>query len=222
MLVIENLSKLYSGPEGAVQALHDVSLGVQGGEFVAVQGHSGCGKTTLLLATGGLLVPDGGRIRIDGEDIYRLSPEQRATFRAHNIGFVFQQFHLVPYLSVLDNVLAPSLGVRSRDAGDRARELVRRLGLESRAHHVPAQLSTGEKQRAAMARALLNKPRVLLADEPTGNLDKENSTVVLDHMREFADRGGAVLLVTHDPIAASYAGRIIRLEEGKTVEVDAA
>ena len=217
ILVVENISKAFAGPEGPVRALDGVSLEVERGEFVAVQGHSGCGKTTLLLAAGGLLLPDGGRVRVDGQDLSKLSPEERASFRARHIGFVFQQFHLVPYLSALDNVLAPSLATKGVDAREHAGELVRRLGLESRAHHVPAKLSTGEKQRTAMARALLNRPGLLLADEPTGNLDRENATSVLDHLREFADGGGAVLLVTHDPLAASYAARTIQLEEGKRV-----
>jgi len=209
ILNIHNLTKTY----GAVRAVDDVSLSVGSGEFVAIQGPSGCGKSTLLLAAGGLLRPDTGNVIVDGQDLYTLSPDERARFRAEHIGFVYQQFHLVPYLSVLDNVLVPSLA--SSALRGRAVELVAQFGLADRAHHVPAQLSVGERQRCALARALLNRPKLLLADEPTGNLDRENGQVVLDCLREFAGNGGAVLLVTHDNNAIGVAHRWIRLRQGK-------
>jgi ABC-type lipoprotein export system ATPase subunit len=183
-----------------------------------VQGPSGCGKTTLLLAAGGLQVPDGGRVTVAGQDLFALSSEERAGFRAAKIGFVFQQFHLIPYLSVLDNVLAPSLASPSPDNRARARELIARFGLTERADHVPAALSTGERQRAALARALLNKPQLLLADEPTGNLDADNGRLVLGYLADFAKEGGAVLLVTHDLRVAEYAHRIVRLQNGRLSE----
>jgi len=215
-LDVRHAGKIYRDGSRAVQALDDVSLSVAAGEFVAVQGPSGCGKTTLLLIAGGLLAPDAGQVLVDGQDPYAMSPDERAGFRADRIGFVFQQFHLVPYLNVVDNVLAASLAGKSRNARDRARELVSRLGLEHRADHVPGQLSTGERQRTALARALLNEPKLLLADEPTGNLDAENAEIVLGHLKEFS-RTEAVLLVTHDDRAVSYAQRVARLSQGKLV-----
>jgi putative ABC transport system ATP-binding protein len=215
VLQIQDLAKSYRGPKGVVRAVDDVSLQIGAGEFVAVQGPSGCGKTTLLLAAGGLLQPSDGRVLIEGQDPYALSPEKRARFRGRNIGFVFQQFHLIPFLSVWDNVLAPTLAFPAPDATKRARELIANFGLQDRVQHVAASLSTGERQRTALARALLNQPKLLLADEPTGNLDNENGAVVLDCLAGFARNGGAVLLVTHDSAAVQAAHRTVRLREGK-------
>ena len=216
MLVdIQDARKTYQGASGQVLAVDGVSLSVDGGEFVAVQGPSGCGKSTMLLLAGGLLAPESGSVQIGGKDPYALTADARSKFRADNIGFVFQQFHLVPYLSVLDNVLAPSIATGSKDAEQRARELLDRFGLSHRLEHTPGELSSGERQRTALARALLNEPKVLLADEPTGNLDTENATEVLKHLREFAASGGAVLLVTHDSQAAAAADRVIHLRDGK-------
>ncbi len=217
-LQIQDLGKHYEGPQGTVRAVDGVSLTVCAGEFAAVEGPSGCGKTTLLLAAGGLLDPTSGRVLVDGQDPYGLSPERRAQFRAANLGFVFQQFHLVPYLSVLDNVLAPALALPTPEARTRARELITHFRLEDRADHVPAELSTGERQRTALARALLNRPKLLLADEPTGNLDPDNARVVLAYLEEFAHHGGAVLLVTHDAAALSLADRTLRLRVGKLLD----
>lgn len=216
LLQLEGLSKSYSGPKGTVNAVNQVSLTVSAGEFVAVQGPSGCGKTTLLLAAGGLLQPTGGRVLLNGQDPYALSPEQRAQFRAVNVGFVFQQFHLVPYLDVLDNILVPTLAL-SAHSGARARalELAARFGLTHRLRHLPAALSTGERQRVALARALLNIPKLLLADEPTGNLDEENGQVVLRCLAEFARDGAAVLLVTHEPRAGQHADHVVKINGGK-------
>lgn len=215
MLEVKNLSKGYGRPEGPVRALQDASLTVEAGQFVVVQGPSGAGKTTLLLAAGGLLTPDSGCVVVDGQDPYRLSAEGRARFRASSVGFVFQEFHLVPYLSVMENVLAPSLAFASPGAEHRARELLDHFGLTGRTGHVPAELSTGERQRTALARALLNQPKLLLADEPTGNLDGKNAEIVLRHLADFADAGGAVLMVTHGADADSLAHRTVHLEHGK-------
>ena len=214
LLQIENLTKSYPGPGGVVRAVDGISLAVGAGEFVAVQGPSGCGKTTLLLAAGGLLQPTSGEVLVSGQNPFALSPEQRAQFRAAHIGFVFQQFHLIPYLSVLDNILAPALALRLPDGPERARKLGARFGLTERLHHVPSELSTGERQRTALARALLHSPKLLLADEPTGNLDRENARLVLDCLADFARGGGAVLLVTHDDAAAQSAQRTVRLQAG--------
>ncbi len=218
MLEIRSLYKMYPRVEGPVHALNGVSLGVSAGEFVTVQGPSGCGKTTLLLAASGLLKPDGGEVMLDGQNLYAMSPEERAVFRAERIGFVFQQYHLLPYLSVLDNVLLPCLARAISDARRRSEELIKHLGLTDRKHHTPAELSSGECQRTALARAILARPGLLLADEPTGNLDEQNAATVLDHMAEFARAGGAVLLVTHDAQAAGYAQRTLRLIDGNLSE----
>ncbi len=211
MLELRHITKTYAGPQGRVKALQDLSLSVGAGEFVAVRGPSGCGKTTLLLAAGGLLRPDAGEVLVNGENLYRLPAEARARFRAATIGFVFQQFHLVPYLSVRDNILTPTLAHPFPEARNRAAELLARFGLEHRARHVPAELSTGERQRTALARALLTRPRLLLADEPTGNLDDANGQIVLTCLADFARAGGAVLLVTHDQRAAEVAQRTVEL-----------
>lgn len=216
MLEIANLTKTYHTRQASVTPLHHLSLSVAAGEFVAVHGPSGCGKTTLLLIAGGLLHPDGGTVRVAGQELYQLSAEARAKFRAVHIGFVFQQFHLLPYLNVLDNVLASSLGAAVPSAQARAWALLERFGLSQRWRHVPAELSTGERQRTALARALLHRPRLLLADEPTGNLDDDNGASVLQHLAEYAREGGAVLLATHDRRAADYAQRWLPLAAQST------
>ena len=222
LLEIRNVSKAYAVRSERVHALCDLSLELGVGDFVAVQGESGCGKTTLLLTAGGLLEPDGGEILIGGQDPYALSADRRAEFRARQLGFVFQQFHLVPYLSVLENVLTAAMATQRSEssqravANTRAQELIDHLGLKHRLEHLPGQLSTGERQRTALARALLNRPQVILADEPTGNLDRTNAALVLEHLQEFS-REGAVLLVTHDEQALEYAQRVCRMEAGKLV-----
>ena len=218
MVHLQDVHKTYRGKAEAVAALDGCTLTVSPGDFVSVQGSSGCGKTTLLLVAGGLLRPDSGRVTLDGHDPYTLPPEQRARMRADAIGFVFQQFHLMPYLTVLDNVLAASLARPSAEARDRAMALIEHVGLSARLDHVPSELSTGERQRVALARAMLNQPRVLLADEPTGNLDPASGDTVLKYLADFADGGGAVLLVTHDARAAEYAGRIVHMADGKLAE----
>ena len=222
LISLDHITKSYTGDVEDVVAVADVSVSVDSGEFVAVVGPSGCGKTTLLLVAGGLLSPDSGEVTLDGTDPYSLSQEKRARFRAERIGFVFQQFHLVPYLNVLDNVLAPALVTGDPEAGKRAEELVQRFGLGDRVGHRPGQLSTGERQRVALARALLNEPQVILADEPNGNLDSENSDEVLKALQAFADQGGAVLLVTHDPDAVAFAGRKVVLAGGRLAEMSPA
>lgn len=211
MLEIRHLAKTY---RGSVRALDGVTLSVAPGEFVAVRGPSGCGKTTLLLAAGGLLAPDSGEVRVAGEDPYRLSADQRARFRAKHIGFVFQQFHLIPYLDVMDNIMAPSLASGVSGQRRRAEDLAERFGLAARRRHLMSELSTGERQRVALARAMLNEPRLLLADEPTGNLDTGNAGTVLTALADFAREGGAVLLVTHDEAAGRVAHRWVQLRQG--------
>jgi putative ABC transport system ATP-binding protein len=215
VLELRNLGKSYPGPNGRVRALSDVTLSAAPGEFIAIQGPSGCGKSTLLLLTGGLLEPEEGQVLFDGQDLYALSAEDRARFRATHFGFVFQRFHLIPYLTVEENILSLCLAASIPQARERAAEVIAHFGLTERRRHVPAELSTGERQRAALARALLNRPKLVLADEPTGNLDAENAAVVLNHLADIARNGGTVLLVTHDREAAKNAHRIVHLRSGK-------
>ena len=214
MISVSGVCKTYHRSGSAVEALRDVSLEVQAGEFVVVCGPSGCGKTTLLLTVGGLLAPDAGRVLLAGEDPYDLSADDRARFRAANVGFVFQQFYLVGYLTVAENVLCASLAGGDGETTARADELIEQFNLTSRRGHLPSELSTGEKQRTALARAMLNRPRIMFADEPTGNLDEDNGRIVLEALRRFADDGGAVLMVTHERQWAEYGKRTVRLEAG--------
>jgi putative ABC transport system ATP-binding protein len=221
MLEIQNISKRYASPAGRrappVMALDGVSLSLGPGQFTAIAGPSGSGKSTLLLAAGGLLAPTGGSVIFQGQDIYRLSPEARSRWRAEQVGFVFQHFHLIPYLSVFDNVLAPALARPAPNARQRASELLKRFDLAARAAHVPAELSAGEQQRTALARALLHRPPLLLCDEPTGNLDQESADAVFQCLAEFHRDGGAVLLVTHHAGATALAQRTLHLKGGRFV-----
>jgi putative ABC transport system ATP-binding protein len=215
VLELRNVCKSYRTGRGVVSALSGLSLSVDAGRFVALQGTSGSGKTTALLVSAGLLDADSGDVLIDGQAVGPLDPGKRAALRATTMGFAFQQFHLIPYLSVLENVMVPSLAT-GVDAGTRARELVDYFGLTDRAEHKPAELSAGEQQRVALARALVNRPRLILADEPTGNLDPDNAAAVLDHLAAFTGDGGAVLLVTHDAAAAERAHERVVLAKGGT------
>ena len=223
MVDLENVTKVYAGPKGAVRALDGVSLRVAAGEFVAIQGPSGSGKSTLLLTIGAMVRPTSGSVVVDGTDVYALPPGARARFRAEHIGFVFQMFHLVPYLTVLENVLLPTLARPSGHPGHaEASALLERFGLSHRTDHRPSELSIGERQRAAMARALLNRPTLILADEPTGNLDPDNATAVMNYLTEFHAAGGTVVVVTHEALAAEYAQRTIRIREGRIEEANQA
>jgi ABC-type lipoprotein export system ATPase subunit len=213
MLVLENLGKTYRRGADKVEALDGVSLRIDQGEFVAVCGPSGSGKTTLLMVTAAMLHPSRGSVRFDDKNVYDMTGPDRAKFRANNIGFVFQMFHLVPYLSVLDNVLVAGGAIGKYDR-TRAKELLQQLGLEHRIQHRPSELSAGEKQRAAIARALLNRPRLILADEPTGNLDPDNAAGVLSHLHEFQQSGGTVIVATHGPAAREFATRTVLLRDG--------
>jgi len=171
--------------------------------------------------TGGLLSPDEGVVEIAGEDPYQLNADGRSAFRGKHVGFVFQQFHLIPYLDVLDNVLIGELaGERTSSLLDRGRELLDKFQLSHRLDHVPSKLSIGEQQRVALARAFLRSPELVLADEPTGNLDPENSEIILKHLADFADDGGAVIMVTHDDRARAAAKTSMHLNEGRMIESD--
>ena len=213
------LVRTYGQSDRTVRALDNVSLAADAGEFVVVRGPSGCGKTTLLLTLGGLLAPHAGRVELAGQDPYALPARQRAKLRATKVGFVFQQFYLVPYLTVRENVLCAALGAgNAADASRRADELIEQMGLAPRRDHRPGELSTGEKQRTALARAMLNRPPLLLADEPTGNLDETDARAVIDALERYAAAGAAVVLVTHDPRWDRQAARTVRMEYGRVVE----
>jgi putative ABC transport system ATP-binding protein len=214
VLALHGVSKTFRGPVGAVPALQGVDLALAGGEFGVITGPSGSGKSTLLLVAGGMLRPDAGSVRLGGGEVYAGSPARRAALRAGSVGFVFQQFHLLPQLSVLHNILVPGLAGGGLDLDGRARELAERLGLGQRLDHLPAALSTGERQRVALARALLRGPALLLADEPTGNLDEANAAVVWSHLQEFARTGGAVLAATHDGAVAGRSARRWAMDQG--------
>lgn len=221
VLRASGLKKIYkSGKKNEVKALDGVSLEIGKGELVSVTGPSGCGKTTLLLIAGGLLYPDQGDIVLDDLNLYNISSSDRDRERAQKIGFVFQQFYLVPYINILENVMIPSIGSNSYSASleNRAIELITQFNLAHRINHKPGELSTGERQRVALARALINQPSILLADEPTGNLDDDNAEVVLRFISDFAGGGGAVLLVTHDNRISKHAHRSYRMNNGKFLE----
>jgi putative ABC transport system ATP-binding protein len=218
MLLLESVVKTYPKNGRRITALASIDLTVHAGQFVAVQGASGSGKTTCLLIAGGLLHPDSGKVVLSGHDIYAMTRNQLAAFRSQNIGFVFQQYHLIPYLTVLENILAPEAVQRRSSNRERGRELAEQFGLAHRLDHTPGELSSGEKQRAALARALLFRPKILLADEITGNLDHANAQIVLGYLREYVKSGGAVLLVTHDGEIARQADVIESLPDSRGQE----
>jgi len=195
----------------SVSVLKDINLSIPDGSWVTVVGNSGSGKSTLLYLLAGLLSPSLGSIIVDGVEVSALSVSKRAAFRARKLGFIFQSFHLVPHLSVLDNVLTS--GGKFRNDKEAASALLHKVGLADRLTHRPSQLSVGEKQRVAIARAVLNKPSIILADEPTGNLDSDNSREVISHLQEFNKQGITVVLVTHRPIEEfrPFSTQIIKL-----------
>lgn len=214
------LGKTYTDGTSQVVALSGVSLQVNPGEFVAVCGPSGCGKSTLLLILGLLLKADEGVLELSGHDASLMAGSRQAAFRAENLGFVFQDFNLVPYLSVLDNVLVPTLAKPIESAPERAESLLEEMGLAHRHGHLPSELSAGERQRTALVRALLLRPKLILADEPTGNLDRDNADAVLSHLSSYTESGGAVVMATHDQEAMNGAGKRLRLDNGVQVDSD--
>jgi putative ABC transport system ATP-binding protein len=215
-----NLSKTYNTDGQAVDALRGVDLQVGLGEFVAVMGPSGCGKSTLLHLLGGLDRPTAGQVTVGGQRVDTLGESARAVLRRKTVGFVFQAYNLIPNLTVADNLDLPALLVKTSpgEAARRREELLEALGLSDKAHAFPGELSGGQQQRVAIARALVNQPAVLLVDEPTGNLDSRSGAEVLALLRRFHNDRQTVLLVTHDPKVASYAGRVIFMRDGCLVD----
>ena len=208
--------KVYHGAD-EVEALRGIDLQVERGEMVAIVGPSGSGKTTLLNCLSGLDLFDGGQVVIDGQDLSKMSDRARTRYRSRNMGFVFQAFNLLPVLSAAENVEIPLLlqGVGSRDSRRRALEMLETLGLAHRANHRPDQLSGGEQQRVAVARALIHKPAVVWADEPTGNLDSEVTNVIVELLVRMNKTGQTIVLVTHNPQVAERTQRIIRMRDGR-------
>ncbi len=219
MIMARGLEKTYTSGGRPLRVLHSIDLEVASESFVAVVGPSGSGKTTLLGLLAGLDEPTAGRVELDGQDLFALTEDERAEFRARRVGFVFQTFHLLPTLTALENVLVPlELRGRGREAKTRAVTLLERVGLEDRMGHYPAQLSGGEQQRVALARAFANEPKVLFADEPTGNLDQETGTTIVSMLAELNEEARTTLvLVTHDPQIAERAHRVVRLTGGRIV-----
>jgi len=219
ILKAEDLEKVYRVGKVDVPALRGISLTVQEGEFLAVMGPSGCGKSTMLHLMGGLLTPTNGRILIDGEDLTAASDARRTDIRRRKIGFVFQRFNLFPTLTAEGNLrLAERIHGNGADDPDRRREILRMLKLEDKMHHKPLELSGGEQQRVALARAVVNRPAIVLADEPTGNLDTENSALVLKMFSELNDRfNQTIIMITHNPEAAAACQRVIQMRDGHIV-----
>lgn len=214
VLEAQHVVKRYQSGGGTLTALKGVDFAIEPGEFVSIMGPSGSGKSTLLNILGLLDVPSEGRLLLDGADVTDLSDRERTRERKRTIGFVFQQFYLLPTLTALENVTVPTLFDRDSDATARARDLLKRVGLGDRMDHRPDQLSGGQKQRVAIARSLINEPRVLLADEPTGNLDQETGTKILEEFAEITAQDVAVIAVTHDPLVNEYTDRTVELVDG--------
>lgn len=215
MLHCEQVTRTFAGPDGMLRGLDGVDLAVRRGEFVSIRGPSGSGKSTLLLTLGGMLRPSSGRVRFEDRDLYALPSAERDAIRGRRIGFVFQLFHLLPYLTVRENVLTGLMATGQPGSSDRVDGLLEKLGLASRRNQPAHRLSAGERQRAALARALVRQPDVILADEPTGNLDPENATRVAGHLAEFHRAGGTVLVVTHGAEFDPFAERSLRLDSGR-------
>src|SRR5688572_8563842 len=221
ILKTESLTKSYKIGKLEVPALRGISIEIAAGEFVAIMGPSGCGKSTLLHLLGGLLSPTSGSIIIDGEDLAKVSDAQRTDIRRRKIGFVFQRFNLFPTLTAEGNLkLAEKIHTgNGGGSAENRREVLRLLKLEDKMHHKPLELSGGEQQRVALARAVVNNPAIILADEPTGNLDTENSEIVLDMFSELNRKfGQTIIMITHNPEAAAVCSRIIQMRDGLIIE----
>jgi putative ABC transport system ATP-binding protein len=213
----EDVSKIYDSGKEQVHALKDLSLFIEQGEFLAIVGPSGSGKSTFLALLGGLQRPTRGKIFVDEIDIYALGTERRADFRREYLGFVFQSFQLIPYLTVLENVMLPmaTSSIGRSEQRSRARAILERVGLASKVQRLPDALSGGEQQRTAVARALVNDPPMILADEPTGNLDSKTSEEVMKLLQSLNDDGETIVIVTHNPENLKYAQRCITFRDGK-------
>ena len=220
MIQIRDLTKTYRSGEVDVHALRGVDLSVAKGEFLSVVGPSGSGKSTLFNILGGLTPPTSGTIHIEGRDLLKMSDAERTDLRKRTVGFVFQKYNLLPTLSAADNIaIARDIAGNTVESDPQFEEIVNLLGIRERMHHKPRALSGGEQQRVAIARAIVNRPAILLADEPTGNLDTENSTAVLGILRDLNTRlGQTILMITHNPEAAAYGHRTVHMRDGRMLE----
>jgi putative ABC transport system ATP-binding protein len=216
MLKAEHITRIFRRKHGSVQALDDISMEIKPGEFVSIIGPSGSGKSTLLLTLGGMNAPSSGKVWWNGDSLYDWDIHKRAQWRGKHVGFVFQSFNLIPYLTVYENV---KVGLSLADNGDSNYDsidnLLRELDLTARKDHVPSELSVGQQQRVALARALIKKPSLILADEPTGNLDPATGRDVMDIIKRQHATGTTVIMITHDPDNAQFAGRTMKIIEGK-------
>jgi putative ABC transport system ATP-binding protein len=221
MIELKNVSKVVRSGAEDLTILDNVSIAIPDGEFVAITGASGSGKSTLLGLIAGLDAPSSGGIFIDGDEVTKMSEDELATLRSEKIGFIFQSFHLIPSLTAFENVLIPMEIIGLREAKSRAGQLLEQVDLTNRGHHYPTELSGGEQQRIAIARAFANNPKILLADEPTGNLDSKNGSHIFDLMTELHRQNNVTLvLVTHDQALADKAQRQIRLKDGRVLSDD--
>lgn len=220
MFELKKVTKTYERRGQIVNALNETSLSIGDNEFIALVGPSGSGKTTMLSLLGGMMAPTSGEVLFRGESLYDMSLAERTHLRLKSLGFVFQSFNLIPWVSAIENVQIPlSLAGESASVQEeRAAELLNRVGLSDRLHHLPSELSQGQQQRVALARTLANDPKVILADEPTGNLDPESREQIMNLLTEFHNEGRSIVMVTHDQFAAEYAKRSLRLTEGVIVD----
>ena len=223
LIEINNVKKQFTSGDDVVEALRGVDISIETGEFITIMGQSGSGKSTLLSVLGGMNHPSEGEVEMAGVKLYQLPGEKLADFRAQNLGFVFQSFHLIPYLTAIENVMLPLAIVRMSAPAKKtaARQALEQVGLAGKLDRLPNQLSGGEQERVAIARAIVNNPHILLADEPTGNLDSKTSEEVMALFRALNDAGQTVVMVTHNPENGAYSDRTINLKDGVVVEAQA-
>jgi len=221
-IVADKLGKKFGKGDAAVAAVTDISFQIGEGDFVAIMGESGAGKSTLLGIMGAMNAPTSGKLVVDDIDIYGLGQEQRTDFRREFLGFIFQSFHLVPYLTVIENVMLPLAVVKAGKKKKRqmAEEALAQVGLFEKARRLPNQISGGEKERVAIARSIVNEPPILLADEPTGNLDTKTTREIMELLLRFNQQGMTIVMVTHSPACAAYAQRVMRVTDGRLAEED--
>lgn len=219
MITLTDLTKIYRTEEVETTAIHKLNLTVKQGEFVSIMGTSGCGKSTLLNIIGLLDAPNGGSYSFDGTEVAKFSEKQRASLRKANIGFVFQNFNLIDELSVYENIELPLIynNVKSSERKERVTAIMERIGIAHRAKHFPLQLSGGQQQRVAVARALVTNPKLILADEPTGNLDSKNGNEVMELLTELHASGSTIIMVTHSSYDAQFSSRIVMMKDGEII-----
>ena len=216
VIKVENISKTYRSENVSVPALREISLEIKSGEFVMITGHNGSGKSTLLHQLGLLDLPDNGKIFINGEETVSMKETQRATLRLNYLGYIFQEYALVAELSALENIILPAMMIESsKSAKKKAEKILKKVGLEEKMHRLPNQLSGGEQQKIAIARALINDPVVIFADEPTANLDTKASAQILELFKKINDEGRTIVMITHEQEELKYASRLIKLSDGR-------